>query len=287
MNFEQLSRRAFLQQAALGVTAVAGTTCYAGAAATKAQPDFKPGFPVVDYHVHLSKTLTIDKAVALANARGVKFGIVEHPAPDGKIADDNALRRYLDMLKNYPVYRGMQPVYPNWAKPFSKELLSQLDYILMDALTLPEKNGGWLAIWRPDTVVTDKQAFMTRYFEFILRILEEPIDIFAWPTYLPTCISQDYDVLWTDERMHKLVETVVKKGIAIEINEFAKVPKARLITMAKEAGAKFTFGTDSRDDRAGKLDYCLQMVQQCGLTEKNMFTPKPQGQKAIQRTPSA
>ena len=48
----------------------------------------------------------------------------------------------------------MQPVYPNWAKTFSKELLGQLDYILMDALTLPEKNGGWLAIWRADTVVT-------------------------------------------------------------------------------------------------------------------------------------
>jgi len=287
MNLEQLSRRGLLKQAALGVTAAAGTACYAGATAAKAQPDFKPGFPVVDYHVHLSGALTIDKAVALADTRHVKFGIVEHPAPDGKIADDDALRRYLDMLKNYPVYRGMQPVYPNWAKPFSKELLSQLDYILMDALTLPEKNGGWLAIWRPDTVVADKQAFMTRYFDFILRILEEPIDIFGWPTYLPTCISQDYDVLWTDERMHKLVETVVKKDIAVEINEFAKVPKARFITMAKEAGAKFTFGTDSRDDRAGKLDYCLQMVQQCRLSEKNMFTPKREGQKAIQRIPKA
>jgi len=284
---EALSRRNFLKQAALGVTAVAGTACYGGATDAKAQPDFEAGFPVVDYHVHLSGALTIDKAVALANARRVKFGIVEHPAPDGKIADDNTLRRYLDMLKNYPVYRGMQPVYPNWAKPFSQELLSQLDYILMDALTLPETNGGWLAIWRADTVVTDKQAFMTRYFEFNLRVLEEPIDIFAWPTYLPTCISQDYDVLWTDERMHKLVETVVKKDIAIEINEFAKVPKARFITLAKEADAKFTFGTDSRDERAGKLEYCLQMVQQCGLTEKNMFTPKPQGQKAIQRIPRA
>ena len=36
----------------------------------------------MDYHVHLSGALTIDKAVALANTRGVKFGIVEHPAPE-------------------------------------------------------------------------------------------------------------------------------------------------------------------------------------------------------------
>ena len=87
--------------------------------------------------------------------------------------------------------------------------------------------------------------------------------------------------------MQKLVDIAVKKDIAIEINEFAKVPKARFIRMAKEAGLKFTFGTDSRDERAGKFEYCLQMVKQCGLTQKHMFTPKPEGQKAIQRSPKA
>lgn len=285
---EELSRRSFLQQAALGVTAAAAIPYRAGATDETKQPNVKPDFPVVDYHVHLSGALPIEKAVALAGTRGVKFGIVEHPAPEGKLADDSALRQYLDLLKKYPVYRGLQPVYPHWTQAFSKELLGQLDYILMDALTLPEKSGGWLAIWRADTVVTDKQAFMARYLEFKLRVLtEEPIDIFGWPTYLPTCISQDYDVLWTDERMQKLVEIAVQKDIAIEINEFAKVPKARFIRMAKDAGLKFTFGTDSRDERAGKFEYCLQMVKQCGLTQKHMFTPKPQGQRAIQRSPKA
>lgn len=288
LSLESLSRRSFLQQAALGATAVAGISHRAGATDETKQPNVKPDFPVVDYHVHLSGALTIDKAVALAGTRGVKFGIVEHPAPEGKLADDSALRQYLDLLKKHPVYRGLQPVYPHWAKAFSQELLGQLDYLLMDALTLPEKNGGWLAIWRADTVVTDKQAFMARYFEFKLRVLtEEPIDIFAWPTYLPTCISQDYDVLWTEQRMQKLVDLVVKRKIAIEINEFAKVPKPRFLRMAKEAGAKFTFGTDSRDERAGKFEYCLQMARQCGLTKEHMFTPQPDGQKAIQRSPKA
>jgi histidinol phosphatase-like PHP family hydrolase len=288
LSREELSRRSFLQQAALGTAVVAGIAHHVGAADEKKQASVKVDFPVVDYHVHLSGALTIEKAVALASTRGVKFGIVEHPAPEGKLADDSVLRQYLDLLKKYPVYRGMQPVYPHWAKAFSKELLGQLDYILMDALTLPETNGGWLAIWRADTVVTDKQAFMTRYLEFIVRVLtEEPIDIFAWPTYLPACISQDYDVLWTAARLQKLVDLAVKKDIAIEINEFAQVPKARFINMAKEAGLRFTFGTDSRDERAGKFEYCLQMAKQCGLTEKNMFTPKPDGQKAIQRSPKA
>ena len=108
----------------------------------------------------------------------------------------------------------------------------------MDALTLPEKNGGGCASWRSDTKVTDKQAFMARYLDFNVQVLtEQPIDIFAWPTYLPDCISQDYDALWTNERMQKLVDIVIKKDFAIEINEIAKVPKPRFVKMAKAAGA--------------------------------------------------
>lgn len=285
---KQLSRRSFLQHATLSTAAVACFARSAWAAAEKGPQDFKADFPLVDYHVHLSGALTIDKAVALANTRGVKFGIVEHPGPGYKIVNDAILRQYLDLLKQYPVYRGLQPVYPDWAQSLSKELLGQLDYILMDALTLPEKNGGWLRLWRPDTTVADKQAFMARYVDFNLQVLtEQPIDIFAWPTYLPTCISQDYDALWTDERMQKLIELIVKKDIAVEINEIAKVPKARFVAMAKAAGAKFTFGTDSRDDRAGRFDYCLQVARQCGLAAKNIFQLKPDGQKAIQRVSKA
>jgi hypothetical protein len=281
---KQLSRRSFLQHATLSTAAVACFARSARAAAEKGPQDLKADFPLVDYHVHLSGALTIAKAVALANTRGVKFGIVEHPGPGYQIVNDAALRQYLDRLKPYPVYRGLQPVYPDWAKALSKELLCQLDYILMDALTLPEKNGGWLRLWRSDTTVAEKQAFMARYVDFNLQVLtEQPIDIFAWATYLPACISQDYDALWTEERMQKLIELIVKKDIAVEINEIAKVPKARFVTMAKAAGAKFTFGTDSRDDRAGRFDYCLQVARQCGLAAKDMFRPKPDGQKAIQR----
>jgi len=35
--------------------------------------------------------------------------------------------------------------------------------------------------------------------------------------------------------------------------------------------------------RAGKLEYCLQMAKQGGLTKKDMFVLKPDGKKAIQR----
>ena len=276
------SRRDLLKKTAIGAAAFISFSGYAQADSETSPERYKFDFPIVDYHVHLYGNL--EWAVELAKKRNVKFGIVEHPGPGYKIVNDAALKKYINTLKNYPVYKGLQPVYTNWAKAFSKELLYQLDYILMDALTLPEKDGSWLRIWRADTKVADKEAFRKRYVDFNLQILSsEPIDIFAWPTFLPACIADEYDALWTDERMQKIIDVAVKKDIAIELNELAKVPKIKFVKMAKRAGAKFTFGTDSRNDRAGKFEYCLQMAKQGGLTIKDMFVPKPDGKKAVQR----
>ena len=281
---DSISRRDFLKRAAIGATAFASISDCASADSKNNSEQFKFDFPIVDYHVHLSGGFNIEKAVELSKKRGIKFGIVEHPGPGYKIVNDEALKKYIDMLKKYPVYKGLQPVYTNWAKAFSRELLEKLDYILMDALTLPEKDGSWLRIWRSNTKVVDKEAFMKRYVDFNLQILSsEPVDIFAWPTFIPACIADDYDILWTDERMKKILDIIMEKDVAIEINEPAKVPKLKFIKMAKETGAKFTFGTDSRGNNAGRLKYGLQMAKQAGLTKKDMFVPKPDGKKAIQR----
>ena len=226
----------------------------------------------INYHVHLSRSFSVAQAAKLSKASGIKFGIVEHPGRGYKITDDNALEQYIKMLEPYPVYKGLQPVYTNWAGDFSKEMLGKLDFVLMDAMTMPNKDGTWTRIWRPDTVVKDPQDFMKRYVDFSLYIINnEPIDIFGWPTYLPECIADQYDQLWTNDRMQKIITAAIKKKIALEINEKAKVPSARFIKMAKSAGAKFTFGSDSRGPDSARLDYCLKMVELCKLTDKNMF----------------
>ncbi len=45
--------------------------------------------------------------------------------------------------------------------------------------------------------------------------------------------------------MQKIITAAVNNNIAIEINEKAKVPSPRCVKMAKSAGVKFTFGSDS------------------------------------------
>jgi hypothetical protein len=49
------------------------------------------------------------------------------------------------------------------------------------------------------------------------------------------------------------------------------VPKKEVILQAKDAGIKFTFGTNARNADAGKLHYGLQMAQECSLSRADML----------------
>jgi histidinol phosphatase-like PHP family hydrolase len=270
------SRRNFLQTSVVaGAVLATPRQLVASTPDVADAPPAEPAFPVADYHVHLSPTLSIEQALQLGKDRQVQVGVVEHPGPGYPINTDADLRKYIDGLRKYPVRIGLQPVYPGWSKSFSKNLLDELDYVLMDALTLPRPEGGWLPIWQIDTMVDDAESFMTRYLQFIEQVLTtEPIDIFGWPTFLPVPIARQYQQLWTRPRIDRIIDLAKAKKIAIEINELAHIPDENIITLVKRAGLKFTFGTDARNQNATHFYYCYQMAQKCRLTEADMFVPK-------------
>jgi histidinol phosphatase-like PHP family hydrolase len=210
----------------------------------------------------------------ISKERDVKFGIVEHPGEHYAIKNDRDLREYIDKLREYPVFIGLQPVYLNWSEDFSKELLDEVDYILMDPQTIPLDDGNYNRIWTLDSHVEDIEEFMQQYMAHSLKILEEePIDIFGWPLFLPVCIAREYYTVWTEERMQLIISKAKARNIAIEINQMAHVPHAKFIKMAKAEGLKFSFGSDSRNFRAGYLPYCKEMIKVCNLTESDMFNP--------------
>jgi histidinol phosphatase-like PHP family hydrolase len=231
-------------------------------------------FPLLDMHVHTTDKFTIDNIMDLGKSRGVRFGIVEHPAP-WAIRNDSDLKNYIDKLRQYPVYIGLQPMNLGWSRNFSPELLAQIDYVLMDPQRVPMGNGVTLSIWEFDTYVENTDQFMEKYMAYTMEILNnEPINIFAWPLFLPVCIARDYYTIWTPERMQQIISAAKKRNIAIEINDMAHTPHEKFILMAKEQGLKFTFGSDSRNQNVGRLAFCKEIAKKCRLTKDDFYRPK-------------
>jgi histidinol phosphatase-like PHP family hydrolase len=270
-----MDRRDFLKASAAGAgVAAAGVRPLAGGARAEPATSEASELPLVDLHVHLTKEFPIERMVKIAQERSVTFGILEHPAP-WAIKDDADLRRHVAGLRPYPVYVGLQPMEPGWDKGFSAEALADLDYVLMDPQSVPLPGGGYQRIWELQTYVEDTDEFMARYMAHCLHVLEhEPIQVFGWPLFLPVCIARDYYSLWTQERMQALVSAAKARTIAIEINDMSHTPDERFIRMAKGQGLKFTFGSDARNEDAGRLSYCKAVARKCGLTAADFFVPR-------------
>ena len=78
----------------------------------------------------------------------------------------------------------------------------------------------------------------------------------------------------TAYHMVNAVGELVKNGKALEINELYRIPSQRIIMKAKEAGVKFTFGSNNVSPEVGKLEYALQMKKACGITAEEMYVPR-------------
>lgn len=89
------------------------------------------GFPLMDLHVHRSSELSMEEILETSRNLNLKIGVMENVAPWG-ITCDEQLKAYLDAMKHYPVYVGLQPMSPGWSKGLSADLVAQVDYVAMD-----------------------------------------------------------------------------------------------------------------------------------------------------------
>ncbi len=264
-----MKRRTFIENSVI-TSGVLLTIPSVGFGENESENDFQ----LIDLHVHTTAEFTIQKILEIGKQTGTRFGIVDHPV-SWALKNDRDLENYITNLRKYPVYVGLQPTYPGWSKNYSKELLAQVDYILMDPQMVPQGNGKTWQIWQFDTYIDNTEDFMKRYMDYSLEILNhEPVNVFAWPLFLPVCIARDYYALWTDERMQQIISAAKKRNIAIEINDMAHTPHEEFILKAKAAGLKFTFGSDSRNNNVGRLAFCKRIAKKCNLTAGDFYIPE-------------
>ena len=237
-------------------------------------------FPVIDYHVHLKGGLTKEMAHAMSMNYGINYGVAPNAGEGGvgrMLADDKEVYEYFNEVKDMPFMRGVQGEGRKWTATFSQEALGVFDYLFTDGMTIVDHKGRLSRIYRPEEAHYDgvtKEQYMDHLVDQTVKILtNEPADIYANPTFLPEELNAEYAKYWTDERVNRVLDVLVKYNIALEINARYKIPSFDIIRKAKERGIKFTFGTNNVDANFGKLEYCLQAVEECGLTADDIWFP--------------
>ncbi len=231
---------------------------------------------LIDFHVHLRGGMTVEKAEVRQAATGIKIGVLRNLGEGWPIETDDQLRNFLDSATGHRVYVGLQVNDRDWYRKFAPDLLERTDYILGDTMIMPMPNDDspLVKLFKPDRyTIADPEAWMQRYVRHNLRVLTEPITILANPTYLPPSVADRYDELWTDERMKAVIDAAISNNIALEINARSGYPSERFIRMAKEKGAKFSFGSNNFDDLPIDLSRCFEAIGKYQLTKDDLYVP--------------
>ena len=237
-------------------------------------------FPVIDWHVHLKGGLTKEMAHAMSMNYGINYGVAPNAGEGGvgrMLADDAEVRAYYEEVKNHPFLFGVQGEGRKWTQTFSQEALGIFDYLFTDAMTIIDHKKRNARIYRAEEVIRDgvtMDQYMEQIVDQTVKILtNEPADIFANATYIPDDMNPDYDKYWTAERVDRVLDVMQQNNIALEISARYKIPSFEVIKEAKKRGLKFTFGTNNVDANFGRLEYCFEAVEECGLTVEDMWFP--------------
>lgn len=238
------------------------------------------GITFTDFHIHIRGGMTPEKAALRQEASGIRSGILENFGREWPLSNNVALAAFIDSAKNVrahgkPLQVGIQVNDRDWYQQIDPGQLNRLDYVLADTMIMGvTAEGKPRRLWLPGVTIDDPEVWMEEYMKHNLRILGEPISILANPTYLPPCISNRYDRLWTDVRMKQVIAKAVEKGIALEIQAGSLYPHERFLRFAKEMGAKFSLGSNNFDDKTKPLTRWFENVESLDLHASDLLAPK-------------
>jgi hypothetical protein len=231
---------------------------------------------ITDLHIHLKGGFTLENAVTKSKNENIKYGIVVNCGVGFPVHSDSQIDSVLQSLKDYPQFMiGMQAEGREWVNTFSKESMNKFDYVFTDGMTFTDAKGRRNRIWvKEETWIENEEEFMD-YLVYTIEtiLLNEPINIYVNPTFLPAQMSDRYVSFWTDARMDKVINAAKAKNIAIEINNRYKIPSVTFLERAKKAGVKFTIGTNNTNADFTGAAYALEVIQKLGLTKVDFYQP--------------
>ena len=233
------------------------------------------GIVITDWHLHIRGGMTPELAAKRAKASGIRSSAMENHGREWEIFDNAQLVAFAERARRVdptmPV--GIQVNDRDWFRQIDAATRAKFDYILADTMimgTLPSGRANRLWLVKE---IADPDAWMEQYVAHNLQILDEPISILANPTYLPIPLAAAYDRLWTTERMRAVITKAVARGIALEIQAGSPYPRPKFLKLAKEMGAKFSFGTNNFDPGPKDLSRWLEAITWLDLGPNDIWTP--------------
>jgi len=246
-----------------------------------------PSLPFVDYHYHVfEEKATPETALATQRATGIRRGVLENVGRDSiwVLHTSADVERFIDEVSATDALLrpgeprllvGLQVNDRDWFQRLDPKVYRRLDFILADAMYYTDKTGKQFGLWeyKKDEKI-DVDAWFAEYYEYNLRLLDEPIDVFANPTYLPAFAEDEYDRLWTEVRCRALIQKAIDGNIALEIQAQSNFPSKRFIALAREMGAKFAFGTNNFDGNPVDVSRWEATIREFKLTEDDLWKPR-------------
>lgn len=242
-----------------------------------------------DLHVHTTMSdgeLSLEEVVALAEERGVAVGIADHVSSRNTsrfVSTGERLDRYLDALDGAPVFRAAELC---WCDPFGTalppEVLDRFDYRIGSNHGFALPDGTMASPWwqqLPEPWSGRPQELMEiMVWNLCDMVRTMPVQIAAHSTLMPPALlalEDDVEAWWTEEREDRYVEALTASGVALEISNRYRLPHDRLLRRAKDAGVRFTLGSDGHTRaQVARLDWAVETARRVGVTDAELFVPE-------------
>ena len=224
--------------------------------------------PLTDFHIHIRGGMSYEKAIDWAQKTGIRSSAIENQGRNWPLSNDSAIRAFINNGKRFPeLLIGLQVNERDWHQVIDSSLIKELDFILSDTMVM-DGQKLWL---EDDYNIEDEEAWLQKYFNHNLQILNEPITILANPLYLPGKMMHRYGDFWTIERQIMIIDTAVKNKIALEIQSNTQFPHIEFMKLAIEKGAKISIGRNNMDDRVNELKRSLDWLEELHVKPENML----------------
>jgi histidinol phosphatase-like PHP family hydrolase len=227
---------------------------------------------VADLHTHTvfsDGRLSPEEVLRIASDKGYRVGLADHCGPGNfQLDSEDRFDRYLKAIEGLPVYRAVE-LDLGREIPVLAESLGRCHYLIGGVHSV-----GAVDFFDPSVTRADLGALLQEMLVMIeSKSKRYSFDILAHPGLLPCNFRDQKDAVSQNWRT-QLVELALKCNLAIELSSRWLVPDLKLAAMAKEAGLKFSLGSDGHGaDKMCRLDYSLELAEKLGLKDRDLFWP--------------